>query len=180
MTRAVMSAPEPGGKPEMTRTALDGYGCDCAAVMPSRSAITTVTYFMCPASPDAFQDVQAAHAVEQVNQPAFVDGNVVALHALGSLRDVRHEISHLPHCMRAGHVDDPQPPCEPRDRDLGPGDEALRGLVAAGHVRLRLVGHFLDLVGRDHLRVAFVGDIHHPQESRGMRRTAFEPAHVLV
>src|SRR3989344_5841818 len=45
---------------------------------------------------DALEDVQAAHPVEQVHQPAVVDRDIVALHAFRALRHVGHEPRHLP------------------------------------------------------------------------------------
>ena len=52
--------------------------------------------------------MQPAHAIEQVEQAAVVDGDVVALHALRTRRYVGHEVGDLLHRVRVGDVDDAQ------------------------------------------------------------------------
>src|SRR5258705_13242873 len=128
-----MSAPEPGGNPEMTRTGFDGYGW--AATVPATNASTATNVLMRLSSTDALEYVQAAHAVEEIDQSAIVHGDVVALHAVGPRRHVRHVMRHLPQRVRARDVDDAQSVREPGDRDLGAGHFLAR-LVAAGHARL--------------------------------------------
>src|SRR5262245_21360799 len=39
----------------------------------------------------SFEDVQTACAIDQVDQTPIVETHVIALHALGAVRDVRHE-----------------------------------------------------------------------------------------
>src|SRR5262249_35727095 len=65
------------------------------------------------------ENVQAARAVDQIDQPAVVEAHVVALHALGAGRNVRHERGDLARGMWVGDIDDAQAMREPGDRNLG-------------------------------------------------------------
>src|SRR5262249_35227658 len=81
------------------------------------------------------EDVQAAGAVDQIDQPAIVEAPVVALDALGARRHIRHERGDLARGMRVGDIDHAQAMGEPGDRDLGAAD-LLAELVQPGVVLL--------------------------------------------
>src|ERR1051325_9914924 len=76
-------------------------------------------------------DRHSAQPVDQVDQSAIVDRDVVARHALAAGRHVGHEVRDLARRVRVLHVDDAQTLREPGERDLGAG-HLLARLVAGG------------------------------------------------
>src|SRR5262245_47852488 len=124
----------------------------------------------------ALEDVQAAASVDQIEQSTPIAANVVAAHALFTLRSGRQEGRHLARSVRIGDVDEPKAVGEPRHGDLGAGDFLAR-LMAAGERRLRGAVHARYLEAREGYRTRLVGDVHQPEKSR---RTRHELGDVLV
>src|ERR1700704_4639286 len=110
-------------------------------------------------------DVDAADAVDEVDQSARIDGHVVGGRAIrpgGGLRQIVTDFFRL---ERVDEIDEPKAlrePGEGNDRAV----KALRRLVAAGHRRLRAAVDVEtgDLIGRDRDRSALVGDVIDPGE----------------
>ena len=78
------------------------------------------------------------------NHPALIHRLVITLHPRTPRRHVGHEVGDFFRCMRFGDVDDAQAVGEPRYGNFGAGDDFTR-LMAAGHRRLRRVGHIFQL-----------------------------------
>src|SRR6185503_21355185 len=77
-----------------------------------------------------FEYVESVVAVAEVDQPALVDVDVVALRTGRAGRRLRQVVADFPRRRRIGDVHDAQPPREPR---------AVDERVAALHVLLELV-----------------------------------------
>src|SRR5262249_52505101 len=112
-----------------------------------------------------FDDVDAANAVDEVDQAAIVDGHVVGRRALLAGSRIGQEMADLPGSERIGDVDEAEPLGEPGERDDGAA-EAFRRLVAPAHRRLRAAidvepGH---LEGRDRHRQLLDRDVVDPCE----------------
>src|SRR5262249_61348365 len=81
-------------------------------------------------------DVDAAHAVDEIDQSAVVDGDVVRGQARPGLGWVGQVMPDLARSEGIGDVDEAQTLREPGERDHGAA-EALRRLMTAAHRRLR-------------------------------------------
>src|ERR1700687_1761876 len=79
----------------------------------------------CPCAPartpilHPLHDREPAQTVDQIDQPARIDGHVVALHAVAACGDIGHEMRDLARRMGIGDVDDAQAVGEPGEWDLG-------------------------------------------------------------
>src|SRR4029078_7447341 len=83
-----------------------------------------------------FDDVDAAHAVDEVDEIAAVHGDVVRRGAVGAGRGVRKIVCDLTRGEWVGDVEQAQALREPRERNDGAG-EALGRLVTTGHRLLK-------------------------------------------
>src|SRR5215475_9339490 len=92
----------------------------------------------------ALHDGEAAPAIDQVNQAARIDGDIVARDPIRSRRGIGNERGHLAHGARIADVDDAQTVRKPGARDLSAGDLFYR-LVTGGHGWLRLALDAIDL-----------------------------------
>src|SRR6202043_2356108 len=70
----------------------------------------------------SLENVQAARAVDQVDQAAVVEVYVISLHRPCARRNVRHERGDLARRMRVGDIDDAKAMREPGNWDLGAAD----------------------------------------------------------
>src|SRR5882724_5836867 len=128
-----------------------------------------------PAELRAFDDVQAAVAVDEIHEAARVVADVVAADAAATGR-VGNERRDLARRVRVGDVDDAQAVREPRDGNLRAA-YLLARLVSARELRLRRAVDAVDLEAGERCRARLVRDVHEPEERRRPRR---DPHHVLV
>src|SRR5260370_12800836 len=83
-----------------------------------------------------FDDVDAANAIHEEDQPAIVDRDVIGGRALLAVCWMRQKMANLPRNERVRDVNEAQPLRKPRERDHG-AVETLRWLVTTAHRRLR-------------------------------------------
>src|SRR5215469_7335744 len=83
-----------------------------------------------------FNDVDAADAVDEIDQSALVDGRVVGGHAIAAAGRIRQKMSDLPGRERIGDVNEAQALREPGKRDHCAA-QTLRWLMTPAHRRLR-------------------------------------------
>src|SRR5712671_5506358 len=124
----------------------------------------------------SLQDVEAAHAVEQKDQPALVHEHVVARRPVGAGCRIGYEMRDFARRVRAADVNNAQAMGEPGGWNLAAGD-LLDRLMAGGGLRLRRAVERLDLEGRDRHRPVFHGDVDDPEKRRW---TGEQVKHVLV
>src|SRR5262249_61186584 len=84
----------------------------------------------------SFNDVDAADAVNKVDQSAIVDGHVVGGHAVCAVSRIRQKMSDLPGHERIRDVDKTQALRKPGKRDHCAA-QTLRCLMAPAHRRPR-------------------------------------------
>src|SRR5260370_19214405 len=84
-----------------------------------------------------FDDVDAANAIHEEDQPAIVDRDVIGGRALLAVCWMRQKMANLPRNERGRDVDEAQPLRRPRKRNHG-AVETLRWLVATAHRLLRV------------------------------------------
>src|SRR5260370_41847436 len=82
-----------------------------------------------------FDDVDAANAIHEEDQPAIVDRDVIGGRALLAVCWMRQKMANLPRNERVRDLNAAQPLPKPRERDHGPG-ETVRWLVTIAHRRL--------------------------------------------
>src|SRR5207249_885875 len=108
-----------------------------------------------PAFADAalrsFENVQAACAVDQINQAAVVEAHVIALHPLGVGSNVRHEGGYFTRRVRVRDIDNAQAMREPSHRDFRAAN-FLAELMHAGIVVRRCSVLFRTLETREGTR----------------------------
>src|SRR5215207_4300700 len=109
--------------------------------------------------------MQAALAIDQVEQPAVVDGHVVALNAVGAFRYVRHEMPDFTRGARIADVDETEAGSKPGDGNFRAG-QLFAGLMAGREGRVRPILKTGDPKTCERHRPRFVGDIDEPQASR--------------
>src|SRR5260370_39358669 len=83
-----------------------------------------------------FDDVDAANAIHEEDQPAIVDRDVIGGRALLAVCWMRQKMANLPRNERVRDVNEAQPLRKPRERDHG-AVETLRWLVTTAHRRVR-------------------------------------------
>src|SRR5215510_9214264 len=128
--------------------------------------------------PFIFQNIESDVAVDHVDQPAFVERDVVALRRGPAGRGLRDEMADLARAFRIGDVDDAQAAAEPDGIDDG-ARHALAELVraeagAAGAAEGRIELAHLELPER--LDSAKIADI----EGQQARMRAPAPRLLLV
>jgi hypothetical protein len=84
----------------------------------------------------ALENMKTTPAIDQVEEAARVDTDVVAAHACFALWHRRHERGHLARGMGICDVDDPKPVNKLCHRNFRP-PHVRAGLMAAGERRLR-------------------------------------------
>ena len=89
----------------------------------------SLAYLSSKAAGHCCVNVQATHTIKQIEQATVIHRDVVALHAVQTLRNIGHEVRHFLHRVRIGHVDNAQTVGKPRHRDLGAG-HFFAGLMA--------------------------------------------------
>jgi hypothetical protein len=122
------------------------------------------------------ENVKTTPAIDQVEEPARIDTDVVAAHACLALWHRRHERGHLARGMGICDVDDPKPVSKPCHRNFRP-PHVRAGLMVAGERRLRRTidtGHLETCKGHG---ACLVRDVDRPEE-RGWARGKLR--HVLV
>src|SRR5260370_41716993 len=82
-----------------------------------------------------FDDVDAANAIHEEDQPAIVDRDVIGGRALLAVCWMRQKMANLPRNERVRDVNEAQPLRKPRERDHG-AVETLRWLVTTAHRRI--------------------------------------------
>src|SRR5260370_6549333 len=111
----------------------------------------------------AFENVESACAIDQIDQSPIIEANVIALHALCPRRNVRHEGGDLTRRVRVGDIDDAKTVREPSYRNLGAAD-LLTELMEPGVIRFLRPVLLGDLETGEGDRARFVGDVHDPQK----------------
>src|SRR5438034_1599598 len=77
-----------------------------------------------------FDDVDAAHPIDEIDQSAIVDRDVVGRGTRLAIGGIGQEVTDLARREWIGDIDEPQPLGEPRERD-DVAAQAFRGLMAS-------------------------------------------------